>query len=342
MVARIAGIALLVVIAALAAAAATYIQPDLPADSLIRRYGSANSHFLRLPDGSHAHVEIEGDAQRPVVVLLHGAMSSLQSFAGWRGPLAQAYRVIAIDLPGNGLTGETVTHDYSRAGMVSFVHAVLGVLTVHEAALVGHSMGGGVAAEYTEKYPGEVWALILIDASGVPRAAGSETGAAKLARNPLTRRLVPWIMPRAAVARALRHMFGDPSKVTDQMVDRITELERFPGNRTGLLGHYMAPNDDAWVTGQLSTVKAATLIEWGAVDPVLPLSAAEVFHAQIPQSHLVVYPGVGHVPIEEIPAASVHDALDFLAATGVRDKGLSAQLLKNPTEVTSCVHCKPR
>jgi len=50
--------------------------------------------------------------------------------------LAAGYRIIAIDLAGNGLTGETGARDYSRAGVVAFVHSVLGALGADHEALV--------------------------------------------------------------------------------------------------------------------------------------------------------------------------------------------------------------
>jgi pimeloyl-ACP methyl ester carboxylesterase len=101
-------------------------------------------------------------------------------------------------------------------------------------------------------------------------------------------------MPKWELARALRRMYGDPAKVTNELVDRIAELERFPGNRAGLISHYLAPNDDALVEAGLPALKIPVLIEWGALDSVQPRAAAETFHRQIPGAHLVIYPGVGH------------------------------------------------
>lgn len=278
-----------------------------------RKYADVDSRFILLPDRSEAHVEILGTAGRPTVVLLHGAMSSVQSWAGWMPSLSTNYRIVAIDLPGHGLPGETGVRDYSRAGMVTFVHSILKSLGEKHVALVGHSTGGGVAAEYTERFPNEVWALVLIDSAGIHIAGRPDTEAAKLSRNPVSRAVLPWVMPRWELARALRKMFGDPSKVTDELVDRICEIERFPGNRAGLIGHYLAPSDDAAVEAGLSAVNVPVLIEWGCLDNVQPRAAAETFRRQIPGAQLIIYPGVGHDVIEETPAISERDAEDFLA-----------------------------
>jgi pimeloyl-ACP methyl ester carboxylesterase len=300
------------VLALSAAALVGLLRPDLPRAELIQKYSDVNSRFIQLSDGSNAHVDLLGPVGKPTVVLLHGAMSSVQSWAAWMPLLARDHRVVAIDLPGHGLTGETGAGDYSRAGMVSFVHSVLKSLGEKRVAVVGHSMGGGVAAEYAERYPDEVWALVLVDSAGIHVAGRPDTEAAKLARNPVTRAVLPWVMPKWELTRALRKMYGDPSKVTGALVDRICELERFPGNRAGLIGHYLAPSDDARLEAGLSDLKLPVLIEWGGLDAVQPRAAAEVFRRRILGAQLVVYPGVGHDVIEEAAVASERDAEGFL------------------------------
>jgi pimeloyl-ACP methyl ester carboxylesterase len=316
---KVALVTLSAVLALFVAALVGLLRPDLPRAELIQKYAGVNSRFIRFPDGSVAHIELLGAAGKPTVVLLHGAMSSIQSWAGWMPALATSFRVVAMDLPGHGLTGETGAQDYSRAGMVAFVRFVLRSLGEKRVALIGHSMGGGVAAEYAEQYPDEVWALVLIDSAGVHIAGRPETEAAKLAHNRVTRAVLPWIMPKWELARALRKMYGDPSRVTNELVDRIGELERFPGNRAGLIGHYRAPSDDAVVEAGLPALGVPVLIEWGALDTVQPRAAAERFQRQIPGAQLVVYPGVGHNVIEEAPVVSERDAAAFLSsAEGAR------------------------
>jgi pimeloyl-ACP methyl ester carboxylesterase len=306
-------IAVPTVLVLLIAALLAFLRPDLPRAELIKKYSDANSRFIKLPDGSQAHLEILGAADKPTVVLLHGAMCSVQSWAGWIPSLATSYRVVAIDLPGHGFTGESGARDYSRTGMVTFVRSVLSSLGEKSVAIVGHSMGGGVAAEYAERYPKEVWALVLVDSAGIQSAGRRDTEAARLARNPVTRAVLPWIMPKWELARALRKMFGDPTKVTPALVDRMSEIERFPGNRTGLIGHYLAPSDDDAVEAGLSALHLPVLIEWGDLDRVQPRAAAEMFRRQIPGARLILYAGVGHDVIEEAPVVSERDAAAFLS-----------------------------
>jgi pimeloyl-ACP methyl ester carboxylesterase len=295
-------------------ASALLFRPDLPRTSLIAKYSDSRSRFVEFPDGSIAHMRLEGPMEAPVVVLLHGAMSSLQSFDFWARDLSQNFRVVSIDEPGHGLTGPTADGDYSRPGMVAFVHAVLGRLEVTRAAMVGHSMGGGVAAEYAERYPNEVWALVLVDAAGIPRHVGEGSGLGSMAQHALLRPLLRWTLPRWLIARGIRRTFANPSQAGDAMIDRIYDLTHYPGNRAGLIGHYLAPNDDTALQAGLPGLSMPTLVQWGAVDPVLPLSSAREFARRIPHARLIIYPGVGHTAPEESPQQSGRDVAAFLSS----------------------------
>jgi pimeloyl-ACP methyl ester carboxylesterase len=309
---RIVRFALLLLAAVLVLGAAALIRLDMPRTALIAKYAGPEARFVTLPDGTVAHVRLAGPRNRPAVVLLHGEMNSLQSWDSWAQRLSENYRVVSIDEPGHGLTGPTVAGDYSRAGMVSFVHAVFGRLNVRRAAIVGHSMGGGVAAEYAERYPDEVWALVLIDASGIPRT-GPPSSLEAMAHHAFLRPVLRWTLPRWMIGAGVRNIVGDRSKATDEMIDRIYDLVHFPGNRAGLIDHYLAPNDDSAVEAGLSHLAVPTLIEWGGSDPVLPLSSAREFQRLIRDARLLVYPGVGHLVPEELPEQSEQDAAAFLA-----------------------------
>ena len=309
---RIARPALISLAAVLVLGAAALIRLDMPRTALIAKYAGPKARFVPLPDGTVVHVRLEGPRDKPTVVLLHGEMNSLQSWDSWAQRLSENYRVVSIDEPGHGLTGPTVAGDYSRAGMVSFLHAVFGRLNVRRAAIVGHSMGGGVAAEYAERYPNEVWALVLVDASGIPRT-GPRSGLDAMAQHALLRPVLRWSLPRWMIGAGIRKRVGDRSKVTDEMIDRIYDLVHFPGNRAALIGRYLAPSDDAAVEAGLTSLAVPTLIEWGGSDPVLPLSSAREFQRLIRDARLVVYPGVGHLVPEELPEQSERDAAAFLA-----------------------------
>ncbi|UCH10746.1 MAG: alpha/beta fold hydrolase, partial [Fidelibacterota bacterium] len=114
-------------------------------------------------------VHIRDQGTGPAVVLLHGMFSSLHTWDGWVEALQDSFRMIRLDLPGFGLTGPRPDADYSLSEYVGFMDALLDELGVERAILVGNSLGGGIAWEYSLAHPSRVEGLILIDAVGYPR-----------------------------------------------------------------------------------------------------------------------------------------------------------------------------
>jgi hypothetical protein len=88
--------------------------PDLTLSELKHRYGADSLQTVQV-DGLTIHYQDTGPRDAPVLVLLHGFGSSLQTWDVWAAKLELNYRVIRLDLPGFGLTGPSPLHDYSEA-----------------------------------------------------------------------------------------------------------------------------------------------------------------------------------------------------------------------------------
>ena len=119
------------------------------------------------------------------------------------------------------------------------------------------------------------------------------------------------MLPRSLVAQSVASVYGDPSKVTPQLVDRYFELTLREGNRRalGLRMRQMVRGADA---ERIDGIRQPTLILWGGRDQLIPLAVGREFERRIPGSRLVVFDELGHVPQEEDPARSVAPVKDFL------------------------------
>lgn len=300
--------------------------PDQPADVLMARWGAPPSRIepiLGLP----LHFRDEGPRDDPTpIVLLHGTGDSLHTWQGWTDALSPTRRVIRYDLPGFGLTGPDPDHDYSMKRQVAVLIAVLDRLGVERAVVGGNSYGGGIAWQAALAHPGRVAGLILVDASGAPapdRAATAATAprsvpiAFRLAGMPMLRPLLVRVLPRAVIASSLRNVYGDPSRVTPDLVDRYFDLATREGNRAALFERFGGRREPA-STQPVSAITQPTLILWGARDRLIPLAAGERFHAAIAGSELVVFDDLGHVPQEEDPVRTVAALKAFLARPGAR------------------------
>jgi pimeloyl-ACP methyl ester carboxylesterase len=296
--------------------------PDQPAEALMARWGAPPSRIepiLGLP----LHLREEGPRDDPTpIVLLHGTGDSLHTWQGWTEALAPTRRVIRYDLPGFGLTGPDPDHDYSMKRQVDVLVEVLDRLGVERAIIGGNSYGGGIAWQAALAHPERVVGLVLVDASGAPAPDTAATAATaprsvpigfRLARMSWAAPVLERVLPRSVIESSLRNVYGDPSKVTPELVDRYFDLATREGNRAALMSRFGGRREPA-STKPVSAITQPTLILWGARDRLIPLAAGERFHAAIPGSEFVVFDDLGHVPQEEDPARTVAALKAFLAS----------------------------
>ncbi len=308
------GVGLLIVLA-VAVIAVSVVRFDKTKDELVAKYAGAPSQFITLTSGAVAHVRDQGNREGPALVLIHGSNASLHTWEPWAALLGAKYRIVTMDMPGHGLTGAVPGDDYSRSGMVAFTHEVVGKLGLTHYAIGGNSMGGGVAAQYAEDYPGEVSALILVDAAGLPRKMqpGEKIPLGfRLARMPVLNKIMLYVSPRSIFAEGVRKVFVDQSKVTEEMIDRYYDLNLYDGNRRATGIRFRSASNDEAVSEKLGQIRAPTLILWGDKDGLIPVANASEFQKRISGAEVVIYPNVGHIPMEEVPEKSAADVDAFL------------------------------
>ena len=120
-----------------------------------------------------------------------------------------------------------------------------------------------------------------------------------------------YVLPRVLVRMSLKPGYADPSRITDEEVDRLWHLIRAPGVRGALLDRLRGwiPRDP---TPFLGRITAPTLLMWGQQDGMIPVANAQDYLKAIAGSRLVTMPGVGHLPQQEAPAESLPAVRDFL------------------------------
>ena len=277
--------------------------PDRSVSALAVRWAQAPSQFIEV-HGMQVHVRDEGPRDDALpIVLVHGTSASLHTWDGWAQHLSGQRRVIRLDLPAFGLTGPHPENDYSIAAYVSLVVAVADKLGVKKFVLVGNSLGGQVAWSTAAAHPERVSKLVLIDAAGYAFQPTSVPIGFMIARMPGVRVLMERVLPRGVVDSSVRSVYGDPSKVTPELVDRYYELTLRAGNRKALA--YRMDQKLSGDEAAIRNLKVPTLILWGAKDKLIPMESAQRFAADIQGSKLVVFDALGHVPHEEDAAKTV-------------------------------------
>ncbi len=283
---------------------ATQVRFDLPVRILEERYARTS----RYVDVRHMRVHYRDEGQGPPVVLLHGTSSSLHTWDGWVAALKGRFRIIRMDLPGFGLTGPAPDRDYRISTYVRFTAEFLDALGLTRVSVAGNSLGGHIAWRFALTSPERVQALVLVDAAGYPLERTPL--AFRLAQTPVLNALTRWVNPQVQVERSLREVYGDGSKITPVLVDRIISLTLRAGNRQAFIDR--ANTREELRYQNIPHIRVPTLILWGESDRWIPVSHGRRFTEEITGSALIAYPGVGHVPMEEIPDRSAEDVRQFL------------------------------
>jgi pimeloyl-ACP methyl ester carboxylesterase len=325
---------LLALVAVLVVLFLIFRTPDTDAAEMRAKYGAEPSQFVDLGDGLTVHLRDEGPRDARTIILLHGSNADLHTWEPWVQGLTSDYRVIRFDQVGHGLTGPDPRGDYTRKNFVEHIRLVADRLGVDRFILGGNSMGGKHAVAFAAAYPERIEGLVLVDASGMPmltpqamegdrentgRRRGTTTGnlGFAIAAMPGINRIIEQVTPRSLIEQSLRQSVSVESIVTEEMIDRYWELLRYPGNRHATLKRFAIPYDPLG-REKFAMIEAPTLIIWGEEDRLIPVAAGRYLDEVMPQSKLVIYPGIGHLPQEEAAARSLGDLRGWLSALSPR------------------------
>jgi pimeloyl-ACP methyl ester carboxylesterase len=257
------------------------------------------SEFLTTKRGCRVRVLEEGSGAP--VVFLHGA-GGLFPENPFLQALAKKYHVFAPELPGYGdSTGEDLLED-----MLDFtLHAadVVAELGVEKPHLIGHSMGGMIAAEMAATAPNDLGKLVLVDSAGL-----------WIAEQPIPDlyAMLPHEYPK--------YLFHDPAAglalltggLDFSNLDVLAEFYIANSRRMAMAGKILFPIPNRRLSKRLYRVTAETLIVWGASDALIPPIYAERWNRSIAGSRLVQIREAGHMVPYEQPEVFVSAVSGFL------------------------------
>jgi pimeloyl-ACP methyl ester carboxylesterase len=285
--------------AALLTGMIAFYQPDIPLETLKTKYAGAPSRFVDVMN-MQVHYRDEGAGSDSIpLVLLHGTASSLHTWSACAKEWTKTHRVLRMDLPGFGLTGPNPEHNYSIDMYVDFLASFLEATNIDQCYLAGNSLGGLIAYQFAAAHPDKVKKLVLLDAAGYPITNAKGSLAFTLGRIPVLKNLLKVITPISLVRKSLEDAYGDITLVTDELVEQYRDLACREGNREALVQRLnLEHKTDTTVVG---SINIPTLVIWGELDQLIPVTHAYKFSRDLPVDSLVVLPDVGHVPMEESP-----------------------------------------
>lgn len=257
----------------------------------------------------------------PALVLLHGVTCSSETWEEVIPALAKHFTVIAPDLLGHGGSAKPVT-EYSSGAYACNVRDLLLELGQTRVTLVGHSLGGGVAMQFSYQFPEMTERLVLMSSGGLGRELHAIL---RMAALPGAEVVLPWLcssrlrglveggaklLGRAGLRAGtdLREVWRGAGTLSDADTRRaflqtMRTVVDVGGQRASAL-------DRLYLAAQMPT-----LVVWGEQDKIVPVAHAEAAHAGIEGSRLEVFPEAGHFPHVDDPARFVSVLIDFIRTT---------------------------
>jgi pimeloyl-ACP methyl ester carboxylesterase len=255
------------------------------------------------------HYQDTGPSKNSIPILfLHGFGSSLQTWDAWAQALSEDYRVISIDLPGFGLTGEDPSGIYTDQRSVEVLEAFLKELKIAKVVLVGNSMGGKFAWQFAARHPNQVAKLVLISPDGYA-SPGMEYG--KKTDVPVIAELYRYFFSKTFLVMNLKPAYADPNTLNDSLVNRYYDLMLAPGVRGAILARMQQTVLQDPIPS-LATIQVPTLLIWGEKDTFIPITNSNDYLKVMPNAKRVSLPNIGHLPQEEHPSIGLVALKDFL------------------------------
>lgn len=232
--------------------------------------------------GITTHLFEAGSSTNPPLLYLHGVYLG-NLWLDYHTTLARDFHIYVPDAPGFGLTARP---DWMRdmSDYVLFLRDLLNSLGLEKTCVVGHSLGGWMAAELAVWYPERVSKLVLSNAAGI-RVKGSP---------------IPDLFAMYP-EELLATCFEDLSAALPLIPPEINEAYLMEQYRQSMTLATLAwnPSYDPKLERRLSLITSPTLVLWGANDRLIPPVYGEVFQQRIRNARLVKLEGTGHMPMFE-------------------------------------------
>jgi abhydrolase domain-containing protein 6 len=267
------------------------------------RLGAESREIVVDNDHRWTYVELAADKpDAPTIVMLHGYTGSKENWYRVARALRGRYRIVIPDLPG---WGESERKDGTDYGFVAQSARVAAFLRAPEIAqkrpvvLVGHSMGGGIAALTAARYSNLVARVALLDAAGV-RFKDNQFGIDVLAgKNPFG------VSDAASLENYLATVFHNrdarpwvPWPTTSLYIAQRKRDAAFEQRVLDKIGR----GDERFLPGaEAAYISQPALLLWCRQDKVIDPSAMTLYAERIPQASQVLLDGCGHMSLMERP-----------------------------------------
>lgn len=248
-----------------------------------------------------------GPADAPVIMMLHGYSSDKDVWLRFASHLVDDYRILIVDMAGHGETGFKPEWDYSIAAQSQRLNDLLNTLKLDAVHVIGNSMGGWIAADFSLRFPERIRSTALVDPAGVnsPVPSDMEKMLAE-GRNPFEQ------SSREEFYEFYSMTMAKPPWLPRPVLDHMAE--EYMASRQQLARIFEDFHNDPRMESRLSEFQKPVLLLWGREDQLLHVRSVETWQAGIEDLQVTVWDDVGHMPMIEIPEQSAARYRTFLAS----------------------------
>ncbi len=252
-------------------------------------------------DGSKIRY-IETGSSKNNLILIHGLGASAERWEPILPYFEKHYNVIVPDLIGFGHSDKPNT-DYTADFFTKFLASFVDTLDIDQTAIMGSSLGGQIAVEYTAANQQTVDRLILV----------SPAGAMKQSTPALDAYVMAALYPDHDTAKtAFTMMTGNNKDVNQHIIDDFVQRMKMPNAKFAFMSTLLGLKNAPEITTRLEKIMVPTLVVWGELDPVIPVKYAEKFVREIRDCRFYQMENCGHTPYVEDPENFAKLVLDFL------------------------------
>lgn len=253
-----------------------------------------SSHFESHHYNDFEYLKIsKGTEESANLVFLHGMFGGLSNYDA----LVEYIDDYNIYVPAIPLY-EFKARKLTFTNMAKWLHSFMEALEIDNPILLGNSMGGHLALEYTVQHPENVAGLILTGSSGLQERDFGSTFPRRNDRD--------YVRKQAAIT------FYDDDFVTEELMDEIMEVINDRSNLLNVLAIARETHEYS-MEDYLPEIDQEVLLIWGKQDEITPPKVAEEFHKALPNSRLKWIDKCGHAPMMEHPEKFAFHLNEFLS-----------------------------
>ena len=251
-----------------------------------------------------------GKSNEKIVLFLHGLGSSSLTWRDIPEAFSKHFHTIALDLVGFGLTDkphENYTIDYFCKFLDKFL-SKMRVECTEKLNVIGHSLGGYIALEYSIRNKTRINKLILFNSSGL---LGKPTPLLCDYLNAV--QTIDPVLRYNNLKNVFEKLLADRIRLLPIVVDIFVSIIDMPGAKHAFESAFKNSTSTTLDLNTIDTIKEIPcLIIWGEKDRLIPITFAEKFREILENATILIMKDAGHSPFIEKPAIVYQTLLDFL------------------------------